>query len=485
MFHQKQWRPAADPDGWVRSSAAAVCAQLGCGSVVSTRRLEESSDRSVWWISFYCLQRTSVLRDCVIDDYDPATKDSLEVICSDSVRLVDGPHLCSGRLEVNFNQSWSSVCEADFDQQDAEVVCRELDCGPPSLLQGALYGEVEAPVWSREFQCEGTEAALLDCRSSGSARNTCSPGKAVGLTCSDLRLVGEASRCAGTLEMFHQKQWRPAADPDGWVRSSAAAVCAQLGCGSVVSTRRLEESSDRSVWWISFYCLQRTSVLRDCVIDDYDPATKDSLEVICSDLLVEPHIFLPSSTDEVSNAIKQGSEVPIGSDFSIMCSIKPQYQGGSFQLIFSSSNSAQNYTLPAVNHSAHFLFSAADHAHQGTYSCVYHVYVFSHNFSSPSQPLSVTVSVSGSLTALIIRLVVVLLGLMGSILVLYFYFKASSSQKWGQKKKPHVDGSRAEGCREEETAASRIFSSHSDEETVTCFRQLVAPHGDMREPEVI
>ncbi|XP_042253059.1 collagen alpha-1(XII) chain-like, partial [Thunnus maccoyii] len=52
----------------------------------------------------------------------------------DSVRLVNGTTMCSGRLEVKFNQfnqSWSSVCEADFDQQDAEVVCRELGCGAP------------------------------------------------------------------------------------------------------------------------------------------------------------------------------------------------------------------------------------------------------------------------------------------------------------------------------------------------------------------
>ena len=105
----------------------------------------------------------------------------------DSVRLVNGNSLCSGRLEVKSEQSWSSVCEDDFDQQDAEVVCRELGCGAPSVLQGALYGEVEAPMWTKEFQCGGHESALLDCRRSDSARSTCSPGKAVGLTCSGRR----------------------------------------------------------------------------------------------------------------------------------------------------------------------------------------------------------------------------------------------------------------------------------------------------------
>ena len=112
---------------------------------------------------------------------------SIDPSPSDSVRLLNGSSLCSGRLQVRSNHTWASVCEADFDQQDAEVACRELGCGPPSVLQGALYGDEEAPVWTREFQCGGNESALLDCRSSGSDRSTCSPGRAVGLTCSGRR----------------------------------------------------------------------------------------------------------------------------------------------------------------------------------------------------------------------------------------------------------------------------------------------------------
>ncbi|MED6259417.1 hypothetical protein ATANTOWER_022455, partial [Ataeniobius toweri] len=127
---------------------------------------------------------------------------------TDSVRLVNGTSLCSGRLEVKYSQSdnsnqiWSSVCEADFDQKDAEVVCRELGCGPPSAFQGGLYGEVETVMCMTEFQCGGTESALLDCRRSDSVRNTSSTGKAVGLTCSEpVRSVGGASCCEGTLEV--------------------------------------------------------------------------------------------------------------------------------------------------------------------------------------------------------------------------------------------------------------------------------------------
>ncbi|CAK6979430.1 scavenger receptor cysteine-rich type 1 protein M130-like [Scomber scombrus] len=202
---QTAWRPVSYSD-WTLKEAAVACSDLDCGSAVSTRSINNSLDRSVWWISSECVQSGYALRDCASSD---SSSSIVELICSDSVRLVNGTSLCSGRLEVKSEQSWSSVCEADFDQQDAEVVCRELDCGTPLVLQGALYGEVEAPMWTKEFQCGGNESALLDCRRSDSARRTCSPGKAVGLTCSDpVRLVGGASRCAGTLEMKYG-EWRP------------------------------------------------------------------------------------------------------------------------------------------------------------------------------------------------------------------------------------------------------------------------------------
>ncbi|XP_043976031.1 scavenger receptor cysteine-rich type 1 protein M130-like [Gambusia affinis] len=464
MLHEKEWRPM---DVWYlyldMKSAAAVCAELDCGSAVSARNSKETSERPVWWISSGCWQSGSGLKNCV--PHDMNSDQSHELICSDSVRLVQGTNRCSGRLEVKTNQSWSSVCEKDFDLQDAKVVCREIDCGSPSVLQGALYGEAEAPVGSREFLCEGSESALLNCSSrKSSGRNSCSPGQAVGLTCSaPIRLVGEASRCAGRLEMLHQEEWRPVhVSSHYWNMNSVAVVCAELDCGSAVSARNSKEASYRPVWRIIYNCLLSGSALKNCLPEDGN--SDQSHEFICSGLLVEPLIFLSSSTDGVSTGRKQGSELLIGSSFSIMCSIRPQYEGGSFQLIFSTSNYTQNHTLPAVNHSALFLFSAAGHAHQGTYRCVYHVYVFFYNFSSMSQPLNLTVSgkvmesirkssasVSVSLPALIISLVFVLLGLLGSVLVLYF--KARRNQMSGPENNLlHDEGSRAEGSLEEETA---------------------------------
>ncbi|KAI4795479.1 hypothetical protein KUCAC02_031381 [Chaenocephalus aceratus] len=127
----------------------------------------------------------------------------------------------------------------------------------------------------------------------------------------------------------------------------------------------------------------------------------------------------------VSGAQQQGFQVFRGSTFTISCSIQPQYPGGSFQLNFTSINSANNYySEPAVNHSAHFLFPAAEPAHQGSYSCVYHVSAFPQDSSSESRLLSVTVTgVPSDPEPFIIRAVVLPLTLLLVTVGLYFYCK--------------------------------------------------------------
>ncbi|XP_053506245.1 scavenger receptor cysteine-rich type 1 protein M130-like [Ictalurus furcatus] len=101
-------------------------------------------------------------------------------------RLTAGPHRCSGRVEVLHGGSWSTVCDADFDQQDAEVVCRELGCGiPVEVLGSAAFGRGEGQVWTEELQCRGNESEITFCPTSSSLKHsTCSHYNDVGLICS-------------------------------------------------------------------------------------------------------------------------------------------------------------------------------------------------------------------------------------------------------------------------------------------------------------
>lgn len=199
--------------------AKMLCRELGCGNAVDTRYNSPFGERckEKGFIcnvkQFSCSDIESTLKECRVSsaEFGSFGYNTIDiVVCSDSLRLVDGAGLCSGRLEVKSNQCWPSVCKVDFDWQDAEVVCRELGCGAPAALQQGLYGEGEVPTWAEEFQCKGNESLLLHCNTSAREEQTCLPGNAVGLNCSepdDLRLVGGGSHCVGRLEEYKIGEW--------------------------------------------------------------------------------------------------------------------------------------------------------------------------------------------------------------------------------------------------------------------------------------
>ena len=43
-----------------------------------------------------------------------------------SVRLVNGTLSSEGRVEVCVNGIWSPICDSDWTQQDANVICNQL-----------------------------------------------------------------------------------------------------------------------------------------------------------------------------------------------------------------------------------------------------------------------------------------------------------------------------------------------------------------------
>uniref|UniRef100_A0A8C7N0C6 SRCR domain-containing protein n=1 Tax=Oncorhynchus kisutch TaxID=8019 RepID=A0A8C7N0C6_ONCKI len=202
VFYEGEWTGLCT--GWWRMMREnnVVCRQLDCGDVVSVSvsrgPLIEDGRRGVRLLR--CSGDESSIRQCDIIGRPG--------FCDESVRLVDGAGFCSGRVEVKSYQSWASVCEADFDRQDAEVVCGELGCGAPAALQGGLYGEGDGQTWDKEFQCKGKESLLLDCDTSDRENNTCLPGNAVGLTCSGKKQFVTQSTLFLTWSEEYERQYR-------------------------------------------------------------------------------------------------------------------------------------------------------------------------------------------------------------------------------------------------------------------------------------
>ena len=81
-----------------------------------------------------------------------------------SVRLADGGVPYRGRVEINVNGTWGTVCSVLWTIKDAEVVCRMLNFSAPIVASKyAAFGEGRGPMWLQSVKCIGNESSLLDC----------------------------------------------------------------------------------------------------------------------------------------------------------------------------------------------------------------------------------------------------------------------------------------------------------------------------------
>ncbi|XP_058864817.1 scavenger receptor cysteine-rich type 1 protein M130-like [Acipenser ruthenus] len=244
ILHEGRWGTVCH-HYWDVVDAGVVCKQLGCGSSVSAPGSAHfgAGSGTIWLAYVTCSGSESALWDCGSQGwgyaYDCNHARDAGVICSSQgVRLSGGSDLCSGRVEVLRGSAWNTVCDTDFDWQDAEVVCRELKCGiPKEVLGGAPFGEGQGKVWSEEMQCQGKEPQISKCLTSASKKQSCTHRNDVGLVCfgyTEYRLVGGPDSCSGRVELQYDGQWGTVCDRY-WDLQDATVLCKQLNCGYAVS----------------------------------------------------------------------------------------------------------------------------------------------------------------------------------------------------------------------------------------------------------
>ena len=101
------------------------------------------------------------------------------------VRLVGGSKLSEGRVELLSNGAYGTVCDDNWNDRHATVVCRMLGYNEGTGFKGPShsFGEGIGEIFLDNVHCTGSETSLFDCSHNGIGVHDCGYHEDAGVSC--------------------------------------------------------------------------------------------------------------------------------------------------------------------------------------------------------------------------------------------------------------------------------------------------------------
>jgi len=109
-----------------------------------------------------------------------------DLIYADNIDIrLAGGNDTAGRVEILYNGQWGTICDDQWDILDAEVVCRQLDLGPPlaSTKKAFPFGKGTGSILLDNVACNGNELNIVQCRHHGFKVHNCNHNEDAGVVC--------------------------------------------------------------------------------------------------------------------------------------------------------------------------------------------------------------------------------------------------------------------------------------------------------------
>ncbi|XP_041614595.1 neurotrypsin isoform X2 [Vulpes lagopus] len=210
---------------WDDLDASVICHQLQLGGKGVAKQTPFSGLGliPIYWSNVRCRGDEENILLCEKDIWQGGAcpqKMAAAVTCSFSqgpvfpaVRLVGGSSAWEGRVELYHAGQWGTVCDDQWDEADAEVICRQLGLsGIAKAWNQAYFGEGSGPVMLDEVRCTGNELSIEQCPKSAWGEHNCDHKEDAGVSCTPLSDMANKPL---------QTTLKKAQGPYGWMTSAA------------------------------------------------------------------------------------------------------------------------------------------------------------------------------------------------------------------------------------------------------------------------
>ncbi|EDO39899.1 predicted protein [Nematostella vectensis] len=243
------WGTVCD-DSWDIQDAHVVCRSLGYHHAVRAigNGFFGRGRGNIYLSALRCRGTEKSLVDCEHTGFHRVPGcdhiDDAGVVCANQsvpkhrTRLVGGRGPYEGRVEVWYGEEWGTVCDDEWDFNDANVVCKSLGFpAAKAFHRYARYGQGAGRILLDNVECTGSERSVVECPHQGWGVQNCHHSEDAGVECRTenwtvpthrTRLIGGSRPSEGRVEVFYNGAWGTVCD-DLWDEADASVVCKSLG----------------------------------------------------------------------------------------------------------------------------------------------------------------------------------------------------------------------------------------------------------------